>query len=78
MLSKPKPGRQGVSRVEIGSGNRLVASDTETFTYDVRDQLSARRDYASARDRANVSGTSRSDFRADQDSLELQTRAPIL
>ena len=44
MLSKPKPGRQGVSRVEIGTGNRLVASDTETFTYDVRDQLSTRRD----------------------------------
>jgi RHS repeat-associated protein len=44
VLSKPKPGRQGVSRVEIGSGNRLVASDTETFTYDHRDQLSSRRD----------------------------------
>ncbi len=44
VLSKPKAGRQGVSRLEVGSGNQLVASDTETFGYDQRDHLSVRRD----------------------------------
>ncbi len=38
LLSKPD-----VGRMELGSGNRLLASDAETFAYDARDHLAVRR-----------------------------------
>ncbi|MBN8610287.1 MAG: PAAR domain-containing protein [Deltaproteobacteria bacterium] len=49
VLSKPAPGRQSLTRLEVTSGNRLVASDTEVFSYDHRDQLSTRQDRRTGR-----------------------------